>query len=126
MKGGFVACYFALIQIFGDICTFFPASPSYESSSAKSLHYKTIRSEASGNAAGILCSLPTAAVRNGGGEGVWEGGAKDLRRRQRREDCKNRSMTHRSTQPLFSYKKFVGFFAKEFCIISSVSVHVSV
>lgn len=38
---------------------------SYESSWAKSLHYKTIISEGSSNAAGIL---PTAAVRNGEGE----------------------------------------------------------
>lgn len=58
---------------------FFSPFSSYESSWAKSLHYKTIRSEASGNAAGIRCSLPTAAVRNGGGEGVWMGGAKDRR-----------------------------------------------
>lgn len=59
----------------------------------KSLHYKTIRSEASGNAAGIRCSLPTAAVRDGGGERIWMGGATGWQ--QRREDCKSTSMSHR-------------------------------
>lgn len=53
---------------------FLPPSWSYESSwIKKSLHYKTIRSEASGNAAGICCSLPTAAVRDGGGRAHLDG-----------------------------------------------------
>lgn len=100
---------------FGDICTFFPPSSSYESSCAKSLHYKTIRSEASGNAAGIRCPIPTAAVRNRGWEGVWMGGAKDWQ--HKREDCKNRSMTHRSTQLLFTYKGI--FLCWDICILSA-------
>lgn len=58
----------------------------------KSLHYKTIISEASGNTAGIRCSLPTAAVRDGGGERIWMGGA--IGWQQRREDCKSTSMSH--------------------------------
>lgn len=55
---------------FGDFCTFlFLHLPSYESSRAKSLHYKTIRSEGSGNAAGIQRSLPTAAMWKWRGRG---------------------------------------------------------
>lgn len=64
------------------MCTFFspllnsPYFPSYESSWIKSEHYKTIRSEASGNAAGIRHSPPTAAARDEEGEesvSGWEG-----------------------------------------------------
>lgn len=45
-----------------------PFSSRYESSWIKSQHYKTIRSEASGNAAGIRRSPPTVAARDGEGE----------------------------------------------------------
>lgn len=93
----FDACcllFCTFLRFFGDICTFF--SPTFLELwvilNKKSLHYKTIRSEASGNAAGIRCSLPTAAVRDGGGERIWMGGATGWQ--QRREDCKSTSMSH--------------------------------
>lgn len=110
----------SLLLFLGNICTFFllfylpsappPLSSSYESSWIKSLHYKTIRSEASGNAAGIRRSPPTAAARDGEGEekaclaGWWWGG-RCTGQQQRTEDHKSASMTHRRGTKMRSFLK---------------------
>lgn len=107
------ACFSALVCIFGDnfFSFFFSPSSSYESSWIKSPHYKTIRSEASSNAAGIRCSLPTAAVRDGGEiESGWEG-LPDANKGGR-----TASMTHSQN---FTYFLWAGFTSSVVAVFQS-------
>lgn len=67
----FVACYFALIQIFCDICTFFfPLLPRVMSHLEQNpCLTKQLDQKPPVMQQGSDAPLPTAAVRNGGGEG---------------------------------------------------------